>query len=346
MQQNSFCNVNELKLSKVGIEQLSLSEHVVKGLYNDSSKLATFGIGLLVDKRGSKTPQNQRGSLLLAGAKKWKAQHPKSEIGAYFHETHDCGKKRCRIAWLAIGASAANDFSEMIAAIRKTIGSAQLVKLELEEKLIKMKWEDYYRDEFLGKISKEYEDPVKKGLTGARLKQHQYDALVSIVYNAGPGCIKAGTSLNKAVREFAKCEQAFESFPSIGKLNDSKLEQRLVRAYGELTKAAEVLCSAVLQTKPTETKSLEVTGNTFGDLQQTASEPTRLFSEGIFNRRVRELHELLGPLFSGSNEVVAWVNVNRTSLRAESEGRKKPLYDQASRKTQELYQMLRQRNMA
>jgi GH24 family phage-related lysozyme (muramidase) len=181
----------DLTLSDDGLEKLKGEEAVIDGLYEDVSGYCTAGVGHLVHQA------DKWGCFLLTAAladdtwkpnvsKKWPGT--KSELSyltrttAFKDKFADLKAKAVDVAKLAVATKKyGKTFDKLSEAEQGAATAAAQSAVDEQAKVLAKTPNDLLQEDL-----KPYEKAVRDNIT-AVLTQQEYDALVSLCYNIGPG---------------------------------------------------------------------------------------------------------------------------------------------------------------
>lgn len=194
--------LNALTISQNGLEALKKHEAVINGLYDDPTGYATYGVGHLVQKFKSVLLDTAKSEKLCESriAKKWPGK--KYEMPYLEREALGCAD------FQKLKAKAAERAPEIVA--RAKHGKALDQLPEKEKAAVRTAAQDAVREEtrlinvsvdaVLLRDLKRFETAVNEGIATVTLTQDEFDALVSLAFNIGPGNF-AGSTLRKKINE-------------------------------------------------------------------------------------------------------------------------------------------------
>ena len=178
---------NELTLSPAGQAALVSHEAFINGLYDDSSGFATYGVGHLVQKFPSVLLATAKAEGLCQSRVKKKNPHTKYETTYLEREALACEdfetlKKKAveRAPEIAASAMYKKPLADLTEKQQASARAAAKTAVAEEARLLNVPVADVLKSD-----APRYERPVNKKVTGVALKQDEFDALVSFVFNAG-----------------------------------------------------------------------------------------------------------------------------------------------------------------
>jgi len=287
-----------LALSDEGIELLKNYEGEVRGVYNDSSGYATFGIGSLIRKRNS---------ILLAVLKSHK-DLAKSHLKTY---------KPTGAPYVDMTASQDGEVEHVVKDLANKASGDERKQIEEEWRLLCMDWDSDYMD---GRFNSDVEAKsavVRKKLGQTKVTQDQFDTLVSMSYNVAP---EAGfwVVLKKFVESDRKqLESKSGTLAQVEACAAAFMVKIL--AYAHATVAGDAIVGWKVVGDEITKESMRVA-------------PYKSYNRVLSIRRQQEGARILGPRFSDCNPVCTSIRIARASYFIAGENNATKAFDQARKK--------------
>lgn len=237
----------DLTLSDGGIDGIKSEEAVIDGLYEDVSGYCTAGVGHLVHQK------DKWGCFLLnaaSGDDAWKANistkwpGTKSELPylnrttAFTDKFADLKSKAVEAAKIAIADSKyQKTFDKLAKAEQDIVTTAAQAVVEEQAKVLAQTPNDLLQEDL-----KPYEKGVRDKVTTV-LAQEEYDALVSLCFNIGPGAFGNSDVANEINKDKYKKGDAKDRKAAI---------EAIEKAFAKYNKSKGVVIDALTQRRKRE----------------------------------------------------------------------------------------------
>ena len=194
--------MNDLALSREGLEALESHEASINGLYDDQAGYATYGVGHFVQRFKSVLLDTANAENLCTS--RVKVRWPNTQAATRYLEREAIGcrdfdllksKAVERAPEIVAQARYRKPLKELTDAQRATVAAAARAAVTAETHLLNTPVES-----LLAQDVRPFEKAVNRRVTGIALTQGEFDALVSLAFNIGTGNF-AASGLLKRINE-------------------------------------------------------------------------------------------------------------------------------------------------
>ena len=189
---------NTLTTSAEGIKNIAASEEDIGGLYDDPSGYGTYGIGHLVHPDKSKSfmldaaESDQLCDSRLGESNVSKTKYLQREALASDDYQQLKAKAKEKAAASIAMSKFKRAYADLSAADKATVDKLADQAVARETQLMNQPTKDVFSADL-----KPYGKAVNEGVTGVRLTQEEFDALVSFAFNMGISALKGSTLMKK-----------------------------------------------------------------------------------------------------------------------------------------------------
>jgi lysozyme len=194
--------LNTLTISKEGLEALKKHEAVINGLYDDPSGYATYGVGHLVQKFKSVLLVTAKSERLCESriGKKWRGtSYETSYLEREVVACVDFPKLRAKAAErgpeLLSSAKYGKPLNQLPESDKMAIRAQVHAAVREETRLMTLSVDAVLRGDL-----RRFETAINESITGIALRQGEFDALVSLVFNIGIGNF-SGSTVRRKINE-------------------------------------------------------------------------------------------------------------------------------------------------